>query len=79
MVRLLQTYGVLLQTYLSLQEERGIVSWVAEGEHWRLEGEDEPKLRFRATSVEMCLNWLDTLTFSDGDVYTWEKVHSQAC
>ncbi|CAK0756209.1 hypothetical protein CVIRNUC_002436 [Coccomyxa viridis] len=61
-------------TYLSLQEERGIVSWVAEGEQWRLEGEDEPKLRFRATSVEMCLNWLDTLTFSDGDVYTWEKL-----
>ena len=53
------------------------MSWVAEGERWRLEGEDEPKLRFQATSIEMCLNWLDNLTFSDGDTYSWKKVHSQ--
>lgn len=54
------------------------MSWVAEGEQWRLEGEDEPQLKLRATSVEMCLNWLDTLMFSDGDMYTWKKVNSQA-
>ena len=33
----------LLQTYLSIKESRAIISWVAEGEAWRLEGEDEPR------------------------------------
>ena len=55
-----------------------INSWVAEGEHWRLEGEDEPDVKFWGTTVELCLNWLDCLTFSDGDTYTWMKVPSSA-
>ena len=52
-----------------------INSWVAEGENWRLEGEDEPVVKFWGATVELRLNWLDCLTFSDGDAYTWTKVH----
>ena len=63
-----------MQTYLNIKENRVINSWVAEGEQWRLEGEDEPVVKFWGTSVELRLNWLDCLTFSDGDVYTWTKV-----
>ena len=39
-----------------------------------LEGEDEPALKFWGTSLELHMNWLDRLTFSDGDAYTWKKV-----
>lgn len=67
-----------MQTYLSIKEQRGILSWLAEGESWRLEGEDEPSVKFHTTSIEMQLNWLDKLTFSDGDVYTWKKVGSRS-
>ena len=51
-----------------------INAWVAEGEKWMLEGEDEPALRFWGASMELHLNWLDRLTFSDGDAYSWKKV-----
>ncbi|CAL5227335.1 g10278 [Coccomyxa viridis] len=61
-------------TYLNIKENRVINSWVAEGEQWRLEGEDEPVVKFWGTSVELRLNWLDCLTFSDGDTYTWTKM-----
>ena len=70
------TDGPYMQTYLSIKEQRAILSWLAEGESWRLEGEDEPSVKFHTTSVELQLNWLDKLTFSDGDVYTWKKVGS---
>ena len=63
-----------MQTYLNIKENRVINSWVAEGEHWRLEGEDEPVVKFWGATVELRLNWLDCLTFSDGDTYTWTKV-----
>ena len=63
-----------LQTYLSIKEARAINSWVAEGEYWLLEGEDEPNVKFSGATVEIHLGWLDRLTFSDGDVYTWKKV-----
>lgn len=63
-----------VQTYLNIKENRVINSWVAEGEHWRLEGEDEPSVKFRGATIELHLNWLDSLTFSDGDAYTWDKV-----
>ncbi|CAL5227336.1 g10279 [Coccomyxa viridis] len=65
-------------TYLSIKETRAIISWVAEGEHWRLEGEDEPSIKFHTTSVELILNWLDRLTFSDGDIYSWKKMTTGA-
>jgi hypothetical protein len=68
------TIGPYVQTYLSIKEQRAIVSWLAEGKSWRLEGEDEPSIKFHTTSIELQLNWLDRLTFSDGDVYTWKKV-----
>ena len=64
----------LLQTYLNIKENRVVNSWMAEGEHWKLEGEDEPSVRFWGTSVEIHLNWIDALTFDDGDVFTWKKV-----
>lgn len=31
-------------------------------------------IKFHATSVELDLNWLDRLAFSDGDTYIWKKV-----
>ena len=31
-------------------------------------------IKFHATSVELILDWLDRLTFSDGDIYSWKKV-----
>ena len=31
-------------------------------------------IKFHTTSVELILNWLDRLTFSDGDIYSWKKV-----
>lgn len=51
-----------------------IDSWVAEGEHWQLEGEYEPTLKARGPIIELHLNWLDCLTFSDGDAFHWTKV-----
>ena len=33
----------MTQTYLNIKENRVINSWAAEGEHWKLEGEDEPR------------------------------------
>ena len=64
----------LPQTYLNIKENRVINSWMAEGEQWKLEGEDEPSVKFWGTSVEIHLNWIDALTFDDGDVFTWKKV-----
>lgn len=54
-----------------------INAWVAEGERWVLEGEDEPAIKFRGAALELHLNWLDRLTFSDGDAYSWKK--ARAC
>ena len=54
-----------------------IDSWVAEGECWRLEGECEPALKARGATIELRLNWLDCLTFSDGDAFHWTKVDAQ--
>lgn len=31
-------------------------------------------IKVHAISVELDLNWLDRLAFSDGDIYTWRKV-----
>lgn len=67
-----------LQVYLNRKANRVINAWVAEGEKWMLEGEDEPALKFRGTSLELHMNWLDRLTFSDGDAYSWKKVRT-AC
>ncbi|EIE26339.1 hypothetical protein COCSUDRAFT_58876 [Coccomyxa subellipsoidea C-169] len=60
--------------YLNQKENRVINAWVAEGEKWMLEGEDEPALRFWGASLELHLNWLDRLMFSDGDAYSWKKM-----
>ena len=66
--------GCTPQAYLNIKENRVINAWVAEGEQWVLEGEDEPSVKIWPTSLELHLNWLDRLTFADGDVYTWKKV-----
>ena len=66
--------GVPVQAYLSLKENRVIDAWVAEGERWVLEGEGEPAVKFKNTTLNLHLNWLDRLTFADGDVFTWKKV-----
>ncbi|KAK9916529.1 hypothetical protein WJX75_003761 [Coccomyxa subellipsoidea] len=63
--------------YLNQKANRVINAWVAEGENWLLEGEDEPALRFWGASLELHLNWLDHLTFSDGDAYSWKKARTQ--
>ena len=65
-----------MQTYINRSENKVIDSWVAEGERWRLEGEYEPALKARGPIIELHLNWLDCLTFSDGDAYHWHKVGS---
>ena len=67
-----------VQSYLNIIENRVINSWVAEGEQWVLEGEDEPSVKIWPTCLELHLNWLDRLTFSDGDVYSWKKVPSRS-
>lgn len=45
-----------------------------QGAQWELSGEDEPRVRFWGSSVDIHLNWTDVLTFSDGDTYSWRKV-----
>ncbi|KAK9916573.1 hypothetical protein WJX75_004348 [Coccomyxa subellipsoidea] len=52
---------------------RIINAWHAEGAKWELSGEDEPRVRFWGSSVDLHLNWTDVLTFSDGDTYSWRK------
>lgn len=66
-----------MQAYLNQKANRVINAWVAEGENWLLKGEDEPALRFWGASLELHLNWLDHLTFSDGDAYSWKKARTQ--
>ena len=31
-------------------------------------------MRSRGTAVDLYLNWMDQVTFADGDIFTWEKV-----
>ncbi|CAL8466515.1 g6051 [Coccomyxa elongata] len=50
-----------------------INAWHAEGARWELTGEDEPRVRFWGSSVDIHLNWTDVLTFDDGDTYSWRK------
>ncbi|BDA41103.1 Oxysterol-binding protein-related protein 1A [Coccomyxa sp. Obi] len=64
--------------YLNQKANRVINAWVAEGQQWMLEGEDEPTLKFRGPSLELHMNWLEHLTFSDGDAYTWKKMTTGA-
>ncbi|CAL8466614.1 g6150 [Coccomyxa elongata] len=64
--------------YLNQKSNKVINAWVAEGERWMLEGEDEPALKFRGTSLELHMNWLDRLTFFDGDAYSWKKMTTGA-
>ncbi|EIE26264.1 hypothetical protein COCSUDRAFT_32122 [Coccomyxa subellipsoidea C-169] len=52
---------------------RIINAWHAQGAQWELSGEDEPRVRFWGSSVDIHLNWTDVLTFSDGDTYSWRK------
>jgi hypothetical protein len=63
-----------MQVYLCKKENRVINAWIAEGETWMLEGEDEPSIKISIPSLELDLNWLDRVTFADGDVYSWKKV-----
>lgn len=51
-----------------------VCSLSLQGAKWELFGEDEPRVRFWGSSVDLHLNWTDVLTFSDGDTYSWRKV-----
>jgi hypothetical protein len=59
----------VLQFYLIVTS-----SSCVQGAKWELSGEDEPRVRFWGSSVDLHLNWTDVLTFSDGDTYSWRKV-----
>lgn len=53
--------------------------WICkQGARWELTGEDEPRVRFWGSSVDIHLNWTDVLTFDDGDRYSWRKVSTRA-
>ena len=62
----------------SKESNRVVNSWVADGQNWLLEGEAEPRVKNRGTSVDITLNCLYHLTFADGDVYTWDLVGSRS-
>lgn len=53
---------------------RIINAWHAEGARWTLTGEDEPRVSFWGSSVDIHLNWTDNLTFHDGETFSWRKV-----
>ena len=62
------------QSYYCGATNRVVNSWIGEGQNWLLEGEAEPKVNNKGTSVDVFLNCLYQLTFADGDVYTWDLV-----
>lgn len=74
---LVSAAAACMQTYYSGRKNRVINSWVAEGEAWLLEGEGEPAVRLKGTTLDLHLNWLDRLRFADGDAYAWDK--ARAC
>ena len=68
-----------LQAYLSIEESRAIISWVAEGEHWTLEGEDEPRLGPPPGSPRQCsCTDLPTLEELAGNLAGYPQVSGRA-
>ena len=53
---------------------RYVNAWHAEGAAWTMSGEDEPRVRFWGTSIDMHLHWNVALTFADGEAFSWRKV-----
>lgn len=53
---------------------RFVNAWHAEGAAWAMSGEDEPRVRFWGTSIDMHLNWNVALVFADGECFSWRKV-----
>jgi hypothetical protein len=39
-----------------------------------MEADDEPKIHFKGTTMDLVLHWRDQITFDDGDVYAYTKV-----
>ena len=44
-----------------------------EGQAWAIDEEVQPKPHFWGTTVDINLNWLLRLTFTDGGAYEWRK------
>lgn len=51
-----------------------MIAAVAEGRRWRYEGDADVKSKFWGRSIELRPEGLLRLSFTDGDVYTWNKV-----
>lgn len=51
-----------------------VIAAVAEGRRWRFEGDADVKSKFWGRSIELRPEGLLRVTFSDGDVYQWNKV-----
>jgi hypothetical protein len=41
-----------------------------------IEAEQEPRIKFRGTSIEVDFNWLERLTFDDGEALSYKRVRS---
>ena len=67
--------GSCAQVHHDLKANRFIQAWAAFGSAgWQLEGECEPDVSFGLGSLTILGdNWLNTVTFRDGEQFTWNK------